>query len=42
MEVYQFDTKYAMNIEIRDKSYLRKISLKNPIKCIEMEKEIFF
>ena len=26
MEVYQFDTKYAMNIKIKDKSYLRKIS----------------
>ena len=29
MEVYQVDTNYAMNIEIKDKSYLSKISSEN-------------
>ena len=25
MKVYQFNTKYGMNIQFKDKSYLRKI-----------------
>ena len=35
-EVYQFDTKYAMNIYVKDKWYLRKTSSKNSLRRTEV------
>ena len=36
IEIYQFHTKYAMNIYVKDKSYLRKTSSKKSLRWTEV------